>query len=321
MNPLLSLILCYIPVIISLKTGLPVHMRLVSPLIAFSSTKDEGSMVGLSAFSKDAQWLGEQVIKWLDMEWIEQPVHSRIGKACSDLYFNGRQTGIIDLGEMLIEIGTGLESVSFNDPEGDAYVNAWDVANKCSDLLMLRMNSDPCECMGDTSVFKGNMENELNTERVDDLASDLSSTFQRYRWMARFLDDEESYDDTAIVLALVLGFRGAEGRVVFNDTIGAYGWQNECKEALPVYSMLDSLDTAMEARLRRDIPEDPEVTDVAIEPVVGIEMYKKMSNPERGATKWELRRVLLAKWLYVHGFMTSESFPSLHEYVPAKFHE
>jgi hypothetical protein len=324
MERILCLLLCYLAIVLPFKTGLSFEAgrsyKCALPPLA-SGNMDEGSMVGLTSFTEDAQWLGKSVTQWLDIEWIRQPVHSRIGAACSDLYMKGRQTGINDLGEMLMEIGTGLESVSFDDPEGDAYVNAWDVANKCSDLLMLRMENDLCDCMGDMSMFQVKDERILDADRMEELTSDLSSTFQRYKWMARFLDDEEDMVDAAIVLGLVLGYRAGGGEVDFDENKSAYGWQDECKNALPMYSMLDSQDVAMATRLQRDLPEDDEVTDVAVEPLVGIEMYKQMRCRDRGATEWDLRRVLLAKWLYVHGFMTEEAFPPLNTYLPANMAE
>ena len=310
------ILLCSIALIHSLRIKPRVSTRLQQPV--FAGAMEEGSLVKLSTYSEDAQWLGTQITKWLNVEWIGQPVHEKIGSACSDLYKVGRESGITDLGEMLMEIGTGLERVSFDDPEGDAYVNAWDVANKCSDLLMLRMDNELCDCMGDMSMFqqKEKKEKGIDAELMDELASNLAGTFQRYKWMARFLDDEEDKNDTAIVLALVLGFRSEGKEIVFDATKSAYGWQES-----NVYAMLDSQDKAMGARMERDLPEDEESTDIAIEPVVGIEMYKQMRDPERGASEWDLRRVLLAKLLYVHGFMTQETFPAETTFIPTNLAE
>ena len=46
-------------------------------------------------------------------------------------------------------------------PEGDAFVGAWDVANKVSDLLMVRLDRELCSCAGDLSKYK-----EISTKQV-----------------------------------------------------------------------------------------------------------------------------------------------------------
>ena len=45
--------------------------------------------------------------------------------------------------------------------EGDAFVGAWDVANKVSDLLMVRLDRELCSCAGDLSKYK-----EISTKQV-----------------------------------------------------------------------------------------------------------------------------------------------------------
>ena len=48
-----------------------------------------------------------------------------------------------------MNVGTGLESVNM----GDSFVNAWDVANKVSDLLMVKMDRELCDCAGDMNKY------------------------------------------------------------------------------------------------------------------------------------------------------------------------
>ena len=69
----------------------------------------------------------------------------------------------------MINVGTGLESVKM----GDAFVNAWDVANKVSDLLMIKMDRELCDCAGDMSKF-------MNKEGSDNSAKSGSVFFCRF---------------------------------------------------------------------------------------------------------------------------------------------
>lgn len=52
-------------------------------------------------------------------------------------------------------------------------MNAWDIANKASDLLMLRMNRELCTCAGDMSIFQTNSISNTNSNL--DLDLDLAS--------------------------------------------------------------------------------------------------------------------------------------------------
>ena len=42
-----------------------------------------------------------------------------------------------------------MELIDMNE----AFVGAWDVANKVSDLLMVRLDRELCDCSGDLSEF------------------------------------------------------------------------------------------------------------------------------------------------------------------------
>lgn len=50
--------------------------------------------------------------------------------------------GVEDLGELLMNVGSAFEDFNMRD----AFVGPWDVANKVSDLLMVRMNRELCAC-------------------------------------------------------------------------------------------------------------------------------------------------------------------------------
>ena len=293
------------------------------------TTSDDGG-VDLSTLrnvEKDGEWLSKQIKLWLDTEWIIQPIHEKIGRHTCELYVKSRLAQMQDLTDVLMEIGTGLEKISFCDPTGDAYVNAWEVANKASDLLMLRLDRELCNCMGDMSIFnnsdsKTSNDIQISSKRLSEVSSSLSLVFDRYKWMGSFLDGD--HDDTAVmaVLALVLGFREDSmkaGNIVYERDVGAYGWQQIC-ESDGIPNLLDTENEKIAERLAADIPEDSEITDVAIEPIVGVEMYRQLTDPTISSAE-EKRRVLLAKWLYVHNFVTGDAFPVTETFTPVHLME
>ena len=80
----------------------------------------------------------------------------------------------------MMNVGTGLETVNM----GDAFVNAWDVANKVSDLLMVKMDRELCDCAGDMNKYMttdGNGESkDGNGESKDGSGSSGSVFFCRF---------------------------------------------------------------------------------------------------------------------------------------------
>ena len=87
-------------------------------------------------------------------------------------------------------------------------------------------------------------------------------------------------------LALVLGFRETdssttsnsnsnEGGIRQEEGCAAHGWEG--LHAMPDLTILQGpLANNVSDRLQADIPADAELTDVAIEPLVGLEMYVNM---------------------------------------------
>lgn len=87
--------------------------------------------------SSDAIHLRRKIAAWLDKEYIPQDIHQKLGRHVETEYCAIRKEGILDLGELLMRMGTALEKVDMED----AFVNAWDVANKASELLIDRLNA------------------------------------------------------------------------------------------------------------------------------------------------------------------------------------
>lgn len=81
--------------------------------------------------------LNKSIVAWLDFEYIPQQIHLKLGEKVSSFYQQYRARGVDDLVDVLIQLGSDLEKVDMED----AFVNAWDIANKASELIMAELIS------------------------------------------------------------------------------------------------------------------------------------------------------------------------------------
>eukprot|EP01036_Dinobryon_divergens_P024217 gene24217-32647_t len=138
-----------------------------------------------------------------------------------------------------------------------------------------------------------------------------------------------------IVLAVLFGCRlspstaeiGNEG-FKWSTDLCAYGWEDIALTLFPTASFLMTphdpsgstaeeevkKNLALELRIVEDIPEDEGSTDVVCESLIGLEPYVEM-KVDAGLYVVLRRRILLTKWLYVHGFL-DEDFPPTTKFVP-----
>ena len=61
-----------------------------------------------------------------------------------------------------------------------------------------------------------------------------------------------------------------------------------------------------------ELPGDDEARDLAIETIIGNEIYKHMKKSSNDDIQ---KRILLSKWLYSQDFLTSHYFPIRHKNV------
>jgi len=225
----------------------------ISRIFSTGSGDDAGgaengvSLLPLQSMEEDGQFLGTSIQKWLDEEFIPQAIHEKLGAKVKSVYLTARSEGINDLGQMLLEVGTELEMFDMED----AFVNGWDVANKVSDLLMVRLDRELCECMGDLSSFiedsksinsnsgtniavnqvnsvpmmiptnKKYLEGNLSKEtahHVRQTMRQLANEFDRFKLLRDFMDDEVEWEDMHAAIGLAFGFRLQELSI---DTIPA----------------------------------------------------------------------------------------------------
>lgn len=251
----------------------------------------------------DAAYLRAAVKKWLDDEYIVQPVHDKIGQQCGDIYVVTRQRGVTDLGECLLDVGTALERVPFEN----AFVNAWDVANKVADLLMSRMDSPPSPASSTAAPAL------LTAAALANAIEELPTEFSRYTLLQRLLDREVPLEAVVPIAAVCLGFRAVPQGPGLPETlqqlpeVAAFGWEG--LTSLPDFSNL--ADEALASRIALDLPEDSGGVDVVVEAITGIEMYAQMQRSSDPDTR---RRVLVTKWLYTQNFFSD--FPRTKNFVP-----
>jgi len=143
----------------------------------------------------DGNYLKTSVQYWLDTEYYRQEINAKLGREVERIYIQRRMDGIIDLGEMLMDIGTSLETFDMED----AFVNGWDVANKVSDLLILRMGKETASCAGDMAPFKQisdkiDFDSRLllsirsNKALMSKISLNFSSTFKRFGFLRDILE-------------------------------------------------------------------------------------------------------------------------------------
>ena len=264
------------------------------------------NLSGLTNYESDSEFISSSINSWLDEEYVVQSIHSKIGILCGKIYLSGRKRGIIDLGEMLMEVGIQLEKTNFED----AFVNCWDVANKVSDLLMVRMNRELCECAGDMAKFS-NSTVTVTTLRAS--MERLSSEFERYRLLQQLLEGEVSLKTLQPVLAICLGFRDeldAQSGTISMKQVQALAplcWEN----FISAPDLANLLDKSLDERLADDLPEESGGVDIALETLVGLEYYKLI---KKSADEDMQRRILVTKWLYAMNFFNE--FPHKRRFTP-----
>ena len=292
----------------------------------------------LSEHNIDGQWLGKSITRYLDNEWIQLPIHEKIGGIVSNVYIECRSRGVNDVGEILMNVGNTLENVDIID----SFVNAWDIGNKVSDLLMVRLDRELCSCAGDMDEYKVDSNEDFSIEKVEyvSIPADITSSkqviipcipttsininafndaietykslFTRYKFMRDFLDGELELRSIQNIFTIVLGFRLSNDKSIKQDpNVAAYGWDG--LTSVPIVVDIDN--EAIAARLKHDVPEEDEPTDIMMESLVGIEMYKLYKKDVNNKDKQH--RILLCKWLYTHGFV-NEDFPVTARYVPTE---
>ena len=136
----------------------------------------------------------------------------------------------------------------------------WDIANKASDMLMLRLDRELCSCAGNMTKFQtGDISSaiflvrEVSTVPVSsryatvDLATlekaavELSDEFSRYKLLRDFTDGELPWKFMHPAIALTLGLRSVDGELRQVSQLHPIGWPGLHQGMIPDFSDTDNL--------------------------------------------------------------------------------
>ncbi|GMH38488.1 hypothetical protein BSKO_06372 [Bryopsis sp. KO-2023] len=93
-----------------------------------------------AALDSECTWISSQIQSWLDEEWEVLDIHKEVGDEAASILSRLRREGETDLGTVLLSLGAELTSFDFTE----TYTGPYDVANKVSELLMVRMGMEVC---------------------------------------------------------------------------------------------------------------------------------------------------------------------------------
>jgi hypothetical protein len=90
---------------------------------------------------EESEWLQRSLLRWLDTEYLPEPVNSVIAQRAASIYFRQRLEGEDDLGSLLMAILTEMKAFDFSK----SFYSEFAVANAVSDLLLQQfLDINPC---------------------------------------------------------------------------------------------------------------------------------------------------------------------------------
>jgi hypothetical protein len=87
---------------------------------------------------QEGQWLKAALHRWLDEEFIPEPVNQEIAHRAAQIYVRQRLEGENDVGSLVIAIVTEMQSFDFSK----SFFGEFAVANAVSDLLLDSLGID-----------------------------------------------------------------------------------------------------------------------------------------------------------------------------------
>lgn len=278
----------------------------------------------LTDTGKEGRFIGSRIQAWLDKEWIQQPIHGTIGNIVGQNYILYREKGVEDLGEMMMNIGGVLERTDM----GDAFVNAWDVANRVGDLVIMMLDRESCDCAGDLKadyeaaialgIVPSDVEEAKQKARMltpleyQDVIRKFSSDFTRYKFLKDFLEDDTDWFELQPLLTILFGWRlnEAKQQLEHHPELAPVGWE-QLGASCPDLS--NPSNKQIKAKLEGDLPEDEEAAELLLEALMGSEWLKFAKNkPVSDDLK---QRMLVIKWLSAQG-ITHNEFPLTAKFIP-----
>ncbi len=88
----------------------------------------------------EGEWLQEVLHRWLDEEFLPEPVNQQIAQRAAQIFVRQRMEGENDLGSLAIAILTEMQAFDFSK----SFYGEFAIANAVSDLLLDSLGIDRC---------------------------------------------------------------------------------------------------------------------------------------------------------------------------------
>jgi len=223
---------------------------------------------------QERDWIANQVREWLDKEYLPQDIHAAIGERAGRIYVRARHEGE-DLGGIVLAVGTELESMDFYD----AFVGAFDVANKVADFVLRGMGREVCctrasdqeikEFQGqhpvDTSAGTSTKKSSYPLPTLPSLADG----FDKFLFLQQVIDGRAPADQVNAALALAMGYEfNSQSAKWTSDEVTDVYWRDHFSPSPPVIVGENADKTAVQY-MEGTLPDDKEAIDDLIDALYG----------------------------------------------------
>ena len=89
---------------------------------------------------QEGEWLTNVLQRWLDEEFLPEPVNQQIARRAAQIFVRQRMEGENDLGCLVIAIVTEMQAFDFSK----SFYGEFAIANAVSDLLLDSLGIDRC---------------------------------------------------------------------------------------------------------------------------------------------------------------------------------
>ncbi len=89
---------------------------------------------------QEGEWLTNVLQRWLDEEFLPEPVNQQIARRAAQIFVRQRMEGENDLGSLVIAIVTEMQAFDFSK----SFYGEFAIANAVSDLLLESLGIDRC---------------------------------------------------------------------------------------------------------------------------------------------------------------------------------
>ncbi|PSN17688.1 hypothetical protein C7271_16385 [filamentous cyanobacterium CCP5] len=89
---------------------------------------------------QEGEWLRASLHRWLDEEFIPEPVNADIAQRAAQVFVRQRLEGENDVGQLVIAILTEMQGFDFSE----SFYGEFAVANAVSDLLLDSLGLERC---------------------------------------------------------------------------------------------------------------------------------------------------------------------------------